>query len=649
MDFIRNLTGLFLPLLSFIALWLYIHTFRKEWRDSFISASVYFCFFVFIFMEFLSFFNALQYLFVLCGYIVFLLTMLLLVILRMKKSAFKLELFRLSSPGWEYMFFGIIFFFTFFIALAYPPNSWDSMSYHLPRIEQWIQNKNLNHFRTMYFGQILQGPFAETLMLQGRILSGDDWLMNLVQWFAFAGTAIVISRIAFHLGLNKKLQITASLFFIVLPMTVFQATNTKTDMVESLFICCLAERFLLWNKNNKLYLSIDFGITLGLAILTKGTAYPIAFPFVFLFAKKTIKNFKKLFPGACLAAVLGLTIIMPFSIRNYVEFKDPIGLNRGDGMASNGSVKAFIIIFASDVFTNIMPPLPQKLRDTVNLTLNKVWFKLKVGAGNGVGDGIFVAGTPTARSFNTFFSHSFDENHVQHFFQMIILIVFFFAYLFCPDKKDRKDYFWIVFGCWCMFAFCIPWNPWINRQQLPLMALSAPFFAEMFEIRRFSRYRKAICIFLGCLALFPLFLNRLRPLIPVVKIVGEKSIWNTTREELFFKHKLSLYQKYLDACAALGDTNRIGLLFNADTWEYPLWRFLRKNRDDMPTVQHIKIGDPIPDYIDTLFVMNRSDLDFMPPLNESLLQPDNPLVLKRDNTNRWEMVFPLLEEQEKLF
>jgi hypothetical protein len=81
----------------------------------------------------------------------------------------------------KYFFLAIILVVSCFMAFIYPPNNWDSMTYHLPRIEHWLQNKTLRHYFSSNQRQLISAPFAEMLILQGRSLSGNNWLMNLVQ------------------------------------------------------------------------------------------------------------------------------------------------------------------------------------------------------------------------------------------------------------------------------------------------------------------------------------------------------------------------------------------------------------------------------------------------------------------------------------
>src|SRR5580765_4628812 len=50
---------------------------------------------------------------------------------------------RISFSGFHELWIGLILLVTFFIARTVVPNSWDSMTYHLPRIEHWLQNGSL--------------------------------------------------------------------------------------------------------------------------------------------------------------------------------------------------------------------------------------------------------------------------------------------------------------------------------------------------------------------------------------------------------------------------------------------------------------------------------------------------------------------------
>lgn len=74
----------------------------------------------------------------------------------------------------------IIILTTGLIALVAPPNSFDSMNYHMSRIMHWIQDQNVAPFPTNIIKQVNLTPGTEYDILQFQLLSGDDGLANLI-------------------------------------------------------------------------------------------------------------------------------------------------------------------------------------------------------------------------------------------------------------------------------------------------------------------------------------------------------------------------------------------------------------------------------------------------------------------------------------
>jgi hypothetical protein len=71
---------------------------------------------------------------------------------------------------------------TLLAALAYPPNTWDSHTVYLARIEHWIQDHTLSFYPTYIERQLEWGPFQGMVLLQFHVLTGSDRLDGLIQW-----------------------------------------------------------------------------------------------------------------------------------------------------------------------------------------------------------------------------------------------------------------------------------------------------------------------------------------------------------------------------------------------------------------------------------------------------------------------------------
>jgi hypothetical protein len=122
---------------------------------------------------------------------------------------------------------------TLLIALASPPGTWDSQSYHLPRIEHWIQNGSLAFYRTAIDRQLTMPSLAELLILQLRLLSGGDRLDNLVQWLAGAGSVYLVGRIALALGGSRRGVAFARVVATTLPIGILESSSTQNDLVAN--------------------------------------------------------------------------------------------------------------------------------------------------------------------------------------------------------------------------------------------------------------------------------------------------------------------------------------------------------------------------------------------------------------------------------
>src|SRR6185503_576531 len=89
---------------------------------------------------------------------------------------------------------------TLAVALVAAPNTWDSMTYHLPRVAHWAANGSVAHYPTSIDRQLWQPPFGEYLVLLAYVALGGDRLANLPGWVAAVGAAIAASEIARLLG-----------------------------------------------------------------------------------------------------------------------------------------------------------------------------------------------------------------------------------------------------------------------------------------------------------------------------------------------------------------------------------------------------------------------------------------------------------------
>ncbi len=158
------------------------------------------------------------------------------------------------------------------IALWYPPNNYDSMTYHLPKIEHWVAQRDVGFFATRIHRQDSFAPGAEYLLLQLRLLTGGSTVYNLLQWFAGIGCALVASRVAGQLGGDRRAQLLSAFVVGTTPMVVMQSSSTQTDLVTAAWVICLATLVLdeLRRRSGPLTVLL-LGAAGGLVAVTKAT------------------------------------------------------------------------------------------------------------------------------------------------------------------------------------------------------------------------------------------------------------------------------------------------------------------------------------------------------------------------------------------
>src|SRR6185436_9239500 len=130
-----------------------------------------------------------------------------LIILRNKyylRCNFKKTVEQISKNKILFFFISGLLLLLLLQGLFYPPNSWDSMTYHMGRILHWINNNNINHFPTHIYRQIYQPPFSELFIAEICMLTKSDLFANAVQWLFLAGSLPVIVLICREFNFKKK-------------------------------------------------------------------------------------------------------------------------------------------------------------------------------------------------------------------------------------------------------------------------------------------------------------------------------------------------------------------------------------------------------------------------------------------------------------
>ena len=181
-------------------------------REAFVKSSLLISFLSYLFCEFYSIFNNLNFVSIIISW--GLVVGILFYFVYKKIIKFSLIRFTIFNESIE-LKYKIILCFLFIIILVpllllavfIPPNNWDSMAYHLPRIQHWLQNGNIYPYPTNITRQIATSPLSEYIILNLQLLSSSDFFANLVQYIALINIIFLASLVLKNFQINYKGQI----------------------------------------------------------------------------------------------------------------------------------------------------------------------------------------------------------------------------------------------------------------------------------------------------------------------------------------------------------------------------------------------------------------------------------------------------------
>ena len=221
----------------------------------------------FLLVEVLSCMNLLTRVKLFGGWWVFNIGLLLLLLRFLKRNSIHLlqllqrkikeEMGRRKRPKWYLVILSVTGAAVLFLALFTVPYNWDSMTYHLPRIAHWTQNRSVAHYATNDVRQLASPVLAEFINLQVYLYSGRrDILFNMLQAVSYLADAWIIFEIAKKIGTNSKFSAFSAFIFMTMPIAFGEALNTQVDLFAALwlfifvyyFIDLFEEKQILANK-----------------------------------------------------------------------------------------------------------------------------------------------------------------------------------------------------------------------------------------------------------------------------------------------------------------------------------------------------------------------------------------------------------------
>ena len=476
-----------------------------------------------------------------------------------------------------------ILFVIFLTAVVVPPNTFDSMTYHMARVVHWIENGTLRHYPTHIDRQLWMQPLPEILILHLQILSGSDRFANMIQYLSLIGSLIGISLIVRELGGDRKAEIAGIVVGATVPMAILQGSSTQTDLVVSFFCLCLASSLLLMRNEQRIWHVLFFAVSLGLALLSKGTAYIYAFPFLLWFAClqfRQLKTDRTSAVGAfALVGIIVLFINAGHFARNYELYGKPFGNSAAYRLTNEvHDVRSFVSNVVRNEALHLIAPEP-----AVNRIVDKGVELLHEAIGLSPND----RRTTFAKSeFDlTWRIHEDYSGNLLHALLFVIAITWYIVFRKITIRDPAYPYIGSIVVSFFLFCFYLKWQPYNSRLHLPLFMLAAPIMGVM--IVRLGRGGSTAVLACLLVASTPFLIhNQIKPLLPV-----KESVLGRNRETVMFANRPAWEEPQRKAARYVMENGcrRVGLVMGMNDFEYPLWVLLRNETGRRFDIQHVNV------------------------------------------------------------
>jgi hypothetical protein len=470
-----------------------------------------------------------------------------------------------------------------FAGLFSAPSNSDSMTYHLARVAHWMQDRSVANYPAVFLPQLYQPPWAEFAILNLELLSGGDRFAFAIQWTSFALCLAGVWSIAGRLGADVRGQLLAVVVAATLPEAVLQASSTQNNLVQALWLICFA-RFLLdyrpTETTSRLPIALGCGAAVGLGMLTKGTAYPLAVPMVAWFAILTVRHRSR---GTVLAAGAAIVVALLLNVahwsRNFQAFDSPLMPRSELSIYRPDSMSPTLLI--SNLSRNLSLHFSTH-SSKVNHLIDRVVDVEHRLLGVDVNDPQITTDGPF-----TMPTHGIDEDFTGNPLHLL-LFNFTCGWASLGALRRRQDrlvlvYTMVVVAGYVMFCASIKWQPFNTRLDLPLFVMAAP--ATGLALARIARERitSIISLLLLLLIVQPLLRNPSHPL------AFRRNIFNLDRESEYFLNRPQVAAPYIQSADFLASQqcNSIGLAMEPADYEYPLWILMRDRLGRWPTIQMV--------------------------------------------------------------
>ncbi|ESU24178.1 hypothetical protein FEDK69T_06150 [Flavobacterium enshiense DK69] len=498
----------------------------------------------------------------------------------------------------KFLFFTLVLFLgaLLFQGIVYPPNNWDSLTYHMTRIMYWLGNGSVAHFPAHILRHLYQPPFAEYFIMHVNLIQGNDYLANSVQLLFLIFSLYAVYKILSYLKVPRKYKILALFLLITIPSVELQSTTTKNDIVCSLFILSSLLFSLKAYADKTLSNFIYLGLSIGLAFLTKGTAYLFLFPILLLFGLFTLrdiiknKSIQPFYYGIVLILIT-VTLNIGHYTRNYSVDGNILNIDKSEANAlSNQKMNGKLL--ASNLLKNAGLHLGYPVEIASDSLIKKIHREINVPIDN-----------PDTNYFGLKYEgakkNMTNEDLVPNLIHFILITSSIFVLFIIAIRKPKNNsiilmLLFVIITQIVLFSGFLKWQPWHTRLHIPIFIASVILITLTAYKSKFYYYLIVLTIPILCYSFGFYFLyNNTRPIITNPEFTKEICLTDS-RFKKYFANQLQLRKEYTIVVEKLYDINprKVGLILT--DFEYPLLRDYYYDRVQFVALKLGNISGKIP-------------------------------------------------------
>lgn len=477
---------------------------------------------------------------------------------------------------------------TISIALLAPPQTYDSLNYHMPRVAHWWQERSIGFFATGIEKQNIYPPGAEFLVLHLYTLAGNDHLVNLISWLSYLGSGIAASLVCARLGVKRTGQLFAVAFVLAIPMAIAQSSSTMNDIVAGFWLTCAAlETVNLWKSGSARVSTPMAGLAAALAILTKPTVLPYLAPIGLL---HLILLLRQGWRGNLMRGFGALVLILAINAGFWARSLQVYG-----SLADTGTVSSFAnnlnqpAVIVSNLLRNAglqaWTPWPE-VNEFVFHNIYKAHVKLGLALDDPASTygGTFQVRVPS-------WNEDLISNPLAAALSLVCMLLVFLWIR--RDGWAPVTYAVVIALGFVVYSGLFKWQIFAGRLMLPFFLVFAPICGYVLGKMRppvLISAAATLCLVLAWPALTGI---ASRPLLPIPGSSLTGSILSTTREELRYANiqsQQAIDREMSNLIQAAG-CSQVGVALQGDGAEYPFWTLLGAPTRDL-TISWLVAGTP---------------------------------------------------------